>query len=131
MAVYLFTGQPVSGKTILAKKLQFWLQTDKKNWRKSVFHIDEYQTEYPFEVALYLDKCGNDVIISLISPERKLREEFKSKCKVIEIYCHTKKIRNTNISNVENYEPPIQFFVDLDTSESVDTTFNKLLKMIL
>ena len=38
--IYLFTGQPGSGKTTLAKKLQFWLQTDKKNWRKSVFHID-------------------------------------------------------------------------------------------
>ena len=29
---YLFTGQPGSGKTTLAKKLQMWLQTDKKNW---------------------------------------------------------------------------------------------------
>ena len=38
--IYLFTGQPGSGKTTLAKKLQMWLQTDKKNWRKSVFHID-------------------------------------------------------------------------------------------
>jgi tetratricopeptide (TPR) repeat protein len=40
MAIYLFTGQPGSGKTTLGKKLQIWLQTDKKNWRKSVFHID-------------------------------------------------------------------------------------------
>jgi len=38
--IYLFTGQPGSGKTTLAKKLQMWLQTDKINWRKSVFHID-------------------------------------------------------------------------------------------
>ena len=38
--IYLFTGQPGSGKTTLGKKLQIWLQTDKKNWRKSVFHID-------------------------------------------------------------------------------------------
>ena len=29
--IYLFTGQPGSGKTTLAKKLQMWLQTDKKN----------------------------------------------------------------------------------------------------
>ena len=38
--IYLFTGQPGSGKTTLAKKLQFWLQTEKRNWRKSVLHID-------------------------------------------------------------------------------------------
>ncbi len=37
--IYWFTGQPGSGKTTLAKKLQVWLQTDKSNWRKSVFHI--------------------------------------------------------------------------------------------
>ena len=41
--IYLFTGQPGSGKTTLGKKLQMWLQTDKKNWRKSVFHIDADQ----------------------------------------------------------------------------------------
>jgi hypothetical protein len=128
MAVYLFTGQPGSGKTTLAKKLQFWLQTDKKNWRKSVFHIDENQTEHPFEVALYLDKYGNDVVLSLISPNREIRENFKSKSKVIEIYCQSKKMRNQSV--VENYEPPIDFFVDLDTSDSIDITFNKLIKLI-
>ena len=29
--IYLFTGQPGSGKTTLAKKLQYWLQTEKRN----------------------------------------------------------------------------------------------------
>jgi hypothetical protein len=29
-----------------------------------------------------------------------------------------------------DYEPPIQFFVDLDTSNSVDETFSKLIKLI-
>lgn len=127
--IYLFTGQPGSGKTTLAKKLQFWLQTDKKNWRKSVFHIDENQTENPFDVASYLDKCGNDVVISIVSPERKIREDFKVKCKVTEIHCHSKKMRNQSV--IENYEPPINFYVDLDTSESIDITFNKLIKLIL
>lgn len=147
--IYLFTGQPGSGKTTLAKKLQFWLQTDKKNWRKSVFHIDgdqlrelfpnkdyskegrEKNIQKAFDIAKYLDSCGNDVVISLVSPYREMREQLKSECKVTEIYCHTKKMRGRESFFALDYEPPTQFFVDLDTSTEIDTTFTKLIKMIL
>jgi len=147
--IYLFTGQPGSGKTTMAKKLQMWLQTDKKNWRKSVFHIDGDQlrelfpnTDYSkegrykniqkaFDIAKYLDNAGNDVVISLVSPYRELREKFKSECKVQEVYCHTKKIRGREDKFALDYEPPIEFYVDLDTSDSTDETFKKLLKALL
>lgn len=147
--IYLFTGQPGSGKTTLGKKLQMWLQTDKKNWRKSVFHIDGDQlrelfpnTDYSkegrykninkaFDIAKYLDASGNDVVISLVSPYRELREKFKSESKVQEIYCHTKKIRGREDKFALDYEPPTEFYIDLDTSDNLDNTFNKLLKMIL
>ena len=147
--IYLFTGQPGSGKTTLAKKLQFWLQTDKKNWRKSVFHIDGDQlrelfpnTDYSregrykninkaFDIAKYLDNCGNDVVISLVSPYRELREKLKSDCKVQEIYCHTKKMRGREDKFALDYEPPTEYYVDLDTSDNPDNTFNKLLKIII
>ena len=147
--IYLFTGQPGSGKTTLAKKLQMWLQTDKKNWRKSVFQIDGDQlrelfpnTDYSkegrykninkaFDIAKFLDASGNDVVISLVSPYKELREKFKSECKVQEIYCHTKKIRGREDKFALDYEPPTEFYVDLDTSDTSDETFKKLLKMII
>ena len=147
--IYLFTGQPGSGKTTLGKKLQMWLQTDKANWRKSVFHIDGDQlrelfpnTDYSkegrykniqkaFDIAKYLDNAGNDVVISLVSPYRELRDEFKSQCKVQEIYCHTKKIRGREDKFALDYEPPTEFYIDLDTSDSTDETFKKLIKRIL
>lgn len=147
--IYLFTGQPGSGKTTLAKKLQMWLQTDKKNWRKSVFHIDGDQlrelfpnTDYSkegryknitkaFDIAKYLDSCGNDVVISLVSPYRELREKLKSECKVTEVYCHTKKMRGREDKFALDYEPPIEFFVDLETSDTPDITFNKLIKILI
>ena len=147
--IYLFTGQPGSGKTTLAKKLQMWLQTDKKNWRKSVMHIDgdklrelfpntDYSKEgrykninKAFDIAKFLDASGNDVVISLVSPYKELREEFKSQCKVQEIYCHTKKIRGREDKFALDYEPPTQFYIDLDTSESADETFKKLVKILI
>jgi adenylate kinase family enzyme len=129
--IYLFIGQPGSGKTTLAKKLQWWLQTEKKNWRKSVFHIDENDTTNPIEVAKYLQKCDIDVVMSLTFPNRNLREQFKSECRVQEIYCHTKKMRGKEDKFILDYEPPIKFYVDLDTSDSPDNTFTKLIKMLL
>ena len=147
--IYLFTGQPGSGKTTLAKKLQFFLQTDKKNWRKSVFHIDgdqlrelfpnkdyskegrEKNIQKAFDIARYLDKSGNDVVISLVSPYREMREQLKSECKVQEIYCHTKKIRGREDFFALDYEKPIEFFINLDTSYSVDDTFKNLIKHIV
>jgi adenylylsulfate kinase-like enzyme len=149
MAIYLFTGQPDTGKAALAKKLHYWLQADKKNWRKSVFHIDENKTreifantDYTkegeihnitkiFDLAKYLDNYGNDVVISMVSPYRELREKFKSECKVQEIYCYNKKMRGNESTIVLDYEPPIQFYIPLDTSASIDDTFVKLMKMIV
>ena len=147
--IYLFTGQPGSGKTTMAKKLQFWLQTDKKNWRKDVFHIDgdqlrelfpnkdyskegrEKNIQKAFDIAKYLDNNGNDVVISMVAPYINIREQLKSECKVQEIYCHTKKIRGREDKFALDYEKPIQFYIDLDTSDNTDNTFSKLIKMLI
>ena len=36
--IYWLTGQPAHGKTVLGKMLVELLQTEKRNWRKDVFH---------------------------------------------------------------------------------------------
>jgi hypothetical protein len=67
----------------------------------------------------------------MVSPYRELREKFKSECKVQEIYCYNKKMRGNESTIVLDYEPPIQFYIPLDTSASIDDTFVKLMKMIV
>ena len=38
--IYWLTGQPAHGKTVLGKLLVELLKTEKRNWRKDVFHVD-------------------------------------------------------------------------------------------
>lgn len=143
--IYWFIGQPGTGKSTLAKKLQFWLQTDKVNWRKSVFHIDEQIVRdfYDIDVdttdehnqiqnicatiAGYANKTGHDVVISTTSPFEEIREKYKKKYKIKEIYCHNKKVKST----YDFFEPPTQFYIDLDTSDTADETFKKLIKILI
>lgn len=129
--VYLVHGQPGCGKTSIAKKLQIWLQTDKRNWRKSVFHIEEGQTKNPFEIAKYLNECGNDVVMSLVCPDKIEREYYKNQYPYTDIYLHTTSSRLLNYQMIENYEPPAMFSIKIDTTRSVDETFAGLLKVLI
>ena len=146
--IYWFTGQPGSGKTVQATKLKEFLQTEKRNWRKDVFHIDgddlreltlndDYSEAGRVQniknaqlLSHFLNSKGCDVVVSLVSPYRKLREEFKNHCKdnLVEIYVHTTKKRQRDNFKVENYEQPEANFFDLDTTaETPIQTFTKLI----
>lgn len=137
--IYWFTGQSGSGKTTIASKLKIWLNADKRNWRKSVHVIDESDmkdkfteesyTTVAFYIARFLSDKGDDVIVSLQSPNRMEREEYKSKTKFMEIYCHTKARTGNGIN--PNYEPPQEKYVDLDTTSDPDLTFKKLIRMVI
>lgn len=137
--IYWLTGQSGSGKTSIAQKLKIWLSAEKRNWRKSVHIIDEADltnkfteesySQIAFYIARFLSEKGDDVIVSIQSPVRQERDEFKAKTKMLEIYCHTNSRQGNGIN--PNYEPPLQSFADLDTTADVDTTFKKLIRLIV
>tara|TARA_B100000965_G_C19547544_1_gene738583 strand:- start:947 stop:1402 length:456 start_codon:yes stop_codon:yes gene_type:complete len=143
-AIWL-TGQPASGKTTLANLLIKQLSEDSQNY--SYFNIDgddlrdlfqnkdysrkgrEANIRLGMSIAAYLINKGSIPIVSLVSPYISLREEFKSKFKVLEIYLHTTEIRGRENYFVENYEPPQENFLDMDTTtksvkESLDEILN-------
>jgi adenylylsulfate kinase-like enzyme len=143
-AIWL-TGQPASGKTTLANLLIN--QLSKENQGKSYFNIDgddlrnlfqnkdysrkgrEANIRLGMSIAAYLINKGSIPIISLVSPYRNLREEFKSKYNTLEVYLHTSEIRGRENYFAENYEPPEVNFLDMDTTynfemESLDEILN-------
>ena len=135
--IYWFTGQPGSGKTIQANKLKEFLQTEKRNWRKDVFHIDgddlreltlnkDYSEagrrkniELAQQIAQYLNNKNEDVLVSLVSPYKDQREKFKEKMgnNLVESYIHTSQIRGKEHFFVDEYEKPTEIFVDISTDK--------------
>jgi len=133
--IYWFTGQPGAGKTSIAKSLI-------SNQPKNTFHVDgddlreifnnkDYSEsgrrkniELAQHITHFLHNKGNNVIVSLVSPYRDQREEFKSKFgkDIIEIYVHTENLRGREDFHVKNYEEPLENFLDMDTSDVIIQT---------
>ncbi len=140
--IFWFTGQPGSGKTTLGKVLLKKLDTS--------FHIDgddlrglsanvDYSEQGRISnirtaqsIAMYLDNKGKNVVVSVVAPYRWLREEFKERHNVNEIYLHTTEIRGREHYFAENYEPPEINFLDVDTTKtSVDDCIEKIIREFL
>ena len=87
--IYWFTGQPGSGKTVLAdlfkdKKLPHAFRIDGDEMRELFANKDYSEKgrraniDAAQKIAHYLHNQGKDVIVSLVSPYRDQREEFKT-----------------------------------------------------
>lgn len=146
--IYWIIGQPASGKTTIGTKLYKFLQTEKRNWRRSVFHIDDNElrklqnnTDYTERgrrknitdaqrLAEFLSDNECDVVVSLVTPYLDIREEFKDKCGsyITEIYLHNSDVRDGMEFSVDNFEEPESNFIELNTTkDSVAKTFSKLI----
>lgn len=143
--IYWFTGQPGHGKTVLAKKLVEFLQTEKRNWRKQVFHLDEEEikqiteiqnsTEITQTIVEFLYKNDSDVVVSHTSPNREIRDFFKEKIgeeDFEEFYVHTTQKRDKEKSKIKEYEPPQSKYFDIDTTkDNPIQSFNKIVHYLI
>lgn len=128
MIIWL-TGQPGSGKTTLAK----WLQASYPNKGvvvdgddiREIFDNKDYSEqgrrkniELAQNIAKFIHKKGDVAIVSLVSPYKDQRDTFKSTMgkDLIEVYVHTTDIRGREQFHVENYQPPTEFFIDINTT---------------
>ena len=72
---------------------------------------------------------GYNVIVSLVSPYKNLRDWFKETMKedIKEVYVHTTDIRGREQFHVQAYEAPTENFIDIDTTgKSEFETFQEL-----
>tara|TARA_A100000164_G_C21530159_1_gene595617 strand:- start:144 stop:572 length:429 start_codon:yes stop_codon:yes gene_type:complete len=137
--IFWFTGQPGSGKTTLGKALLKKLD--------AVFHVDgddlrglsanaDYSEQGRINnirtaqsIAMYLDNKGKNVVVSVVAPYRWLREEFKERHNVNEIFVHTTEIRGREHYFADDYEKPEESFLEIDTTNiSVEDCISKILK---
>lgn len=66
--IYWFSGDSTQEKTTLGKKIFELLKTEKRNWRRSVFYIDEVDLNSSEILALhtiiaYIHKSGYDIVV--------------------------------------------------------------------
>ena len=141
MIIWL-TGQPGAGKTTIALELM-------KNITSPTIHIDgddlrdifvnkDYSElgrrrniERAQDIALFLHRKGYTVFVSLVSPYKDQRDDFKKTSDLIEVYVHTSEIRGRESFHVSNYEPPTENFIDINTTNiSIDDSVNKILNTI-
>ena len=81
-------------------------------------------------MAEYIHNNDCDVVVSLVSPFRELREELKEKIgeDIVEIYVHTSEKRERYKYRVRDYEEPEINFIDIDTTkDSPDASFSKII----
>jgi adenylylsulfate kinase len=128
MKIFWFTGQPGAGKTELAKVLMKrhpdWHHIDGDDIRRIFENTDYSETgrrknvDLAQRIAQFLCMKGDVVVVSLVSPYRNQRENFKYIMgpAITEIYVRTSEERGRESFWVPDYEPPLMNFIEIDTS---------------
>lgn len=140
--IFYFIGQSGSGKTTIAKKLVEYLDDltyhiDGDDIRE-IFNNKDYSEDgrrkniqRAQDIARFLSRKDTTVVISLVSPYKDLRDELKKDSLVVEIYLHTTEDRGRNHYHVENFQPPTENYIDIDTTnKSENETFKILIEKL-
>ena len=144
--VLWFTGQPGSGKTTLTNRfIDDKLIGFMKIHPVRIVHIDgddlreivdnkDYSEKgrreninLAMNLARFMDNKGFTVVVSLVSPYRDQREELKMERNVAEFYLHTTEIRGKEDYFVDNYEPPLHNFTDINTDKLIKVSAYEVL----
>ena len=141
--IYWLTGQPGAGKTTLVKMLYTHLHPMKPmivdgDDIREIFNNKDYSeagrrknVELAQHLAHFIHNKGGVALVSLVSPYKDQRDSFKQLIgddNIKEIYVHTTESRGREHFFVEGYQPPIENFIDCDTT--IDNEFQSYRKLL-
>ena len=126
------TGQPGAGKSTIGRALLDSLRkdgvdtflVDGDDLRALTANADyspagrEANIRRAQDIALYLSRQGWVAIVAVVAPFKWLREEFKARATVREVYVHTTEIRGREHYHSDEYGAPETDYLDLDTTEA-------------
>ena len=135
------TGQPGAGKSTIGRALLEDLRNegldafmiDGDDLRALTANVDysdagrEANIRRAQDIALYLSRQGRVTIVAVVAPFRWLREEFKGRAHVKEVFVHTTEVRGREHFHSDAYGAPASDFLDLDTTDaSVDESVQRV-----
>ena len=135
------TGQPGAGKSTIGRALLEDLRNDGldafmidgDDLRALTANVDysdagrEANIRRAQDIALYLSRQGRVTIVAVVAPFRWLREEFKGRAHVKEVFVHTTEIRGREHFHSDAYGAPASDFLDLETTDaSVDKSVQRV-----
>jgi len=129
MIIWL-TGQPGSGKSTIANELVLdstgtFINIDGDDLRE-IFQNKDYSEvgrrkniELAQHIAEFLHRKGFHPVVSLVSPYKDQRDNFKDKMgkDILEVYVHTTQIRGRENYFVKEYEEPSENYLSLCTDD--------------
>lgn len=135
--IYLFIGQPGSGKTTMAELLvrrlgsgTVWIDGDDL---REIFPNTDYSysgrirnIEKAFTIARFMSIKGHNVVISMVCPYRDIREDLKANNEVIEVFFERVEHAGREKFHVENFESPMENFIRFKNGNNLRRSFEEL-----
>lgn len=139
--IYLFIGQPGTGKTEMAGRLveklgkgTVWIDGDDL---REIFPNTDYSysgrirnIEKAFTIARFMSVKGHDVVISMVCPYRAIREDLKTNNDVKEVLFTRHHFSGKDKFHVHSFENPVDTYYTFVNGDNLEESFRDLLSII-